>query len=82
MRKEEILQKIKSVLLCLSAHPDNEQGSEFEDRIEDLIEIEAYLLTENSLKKYDEDDMRAVAETFDRDWQTFDRWLINYNLPI
>ena len=35
-----ILEKIKSVKLCLMAHPDNEQDSEFEDRISDLEEIE------------------------------------------
>lgn len=33
------LQKLKSLRLCLSAHPDNEAGSEFEDRIDDLDEI-------------------------------------------
>ena len=51
MKTKEMLQKIKSVLLCLSAHPDNEQNSEFEDRIEDLIEIEEYL---KSIKEYPE----------------------------
>lgn len=33
------LQKLKSIRLCLSAHPDNEPGSEFEDRIDDLDEM-------------------------------------------
>lgn len=33
------LQKLKSIRLCLSAHPDNEAGSEFEDRIDDLDEL-------------------------------------------
>lgn len=33
------LQKLKSIQLCLSAHPDNEAGSEFEDRIDDLDEM-------------------------------------------
>lgn len=33
------LQKLKSIRLCLSAHPDNEAGSEFEDRISDLDEM-------------------------------------------
>lgn len=33
------LQKLKSIRLCLSAHPDNEAGSEFEDRIDDLDEM-------------------------------------------
>jgi hypothetical protein len=35
-----ILEKIKSIKLCLMAHPDYEYGSEFEYRISDLEEIE------------------------------------------
>ena len=38
-----ILNKIKSVKLCLIAHPDNEIDSEFADRISDLEEIEKEL---------------------------------------
>lgn len=82
MKTKEMLQKIKSLKLCLMAHPDYEYGSEFEDRVSDLQEIEEFLSKQNALKKYDEDDMRAVAESFDKDWQSFDKWLINYNLPI
>lgn len=33
------LQKLKSIRLCLPAHPDNESGSEFADRISDLDEL-------------------------------------------
>ena len=33
------LQKLKSVKLCLEAHPDNEPDSEFADRIDDLSEL-------------------------------------------
>jgi len=40
---KEILDTIKSVKLCLMAHPDNEEGSEFADRIEDLEDIETRL---------------------------------------
>lgn len=36
---KEILRKINSVYLCMSAHPDNQPGSEFEDRISNLKEI-------------------------------------------
>jgi hypothetical protein len=39
MKKEQILTKLNSVLLCMSAHPDNEPDSEFADRISDLEEI-------------------------------------------
>lgn len=40
---KEILDTIKSVKLCLMAHPDNEEGSEFADRIDDLVDIEVKL---------------------------------------
>jgi hypothetical protein len=43
MKTEEMLRKIKSVKLCMMAHPDYEYGTEFEDRILDLQEIEDYL---------------------------------------
>jgi len=43
MKNSEILQKIKSVKYCMIAHPDNIKDSEFEDRIEDLQEIEDFL---------------------------------------
>lgn len=41
---ENFLNKIKSVKLCLMAHPDNKEHSEFADRISDLEEIENELL--------------------------------------
>lgn len=37
---EQILAKLRSVELCLSAHPDNEEHSEFADRISDLQELQ------------------------------------------
>ena len=37
---EQILSKLRSVELCLSAHPDNEENSEFADRISDLEELQ------------------------------------------
>jgi hypothetical protein len=39
MTKEEKLQKLNSLLFCLSAHPENEPDSEFADRISDLEEL-------------------------------------------
>jgi len=36
---ETIKQKLRSIELCLSAHPDNEEHSEFADRISDLQEL-------------------------------------------
>ena len=43
MKNQEMIQKIRSIRLCLSAHPDNEQNSEFADRIQDCDEIESHL---------------------------------------
>jgi hypothetical protein len=40
---EEVLKKIKSIKLCLMAHPNNEVDSEFADRITDLEEIQIEL---------------------------------------
>lgn len=40
---ENILSKLKSVELCLSAHPDNEEHSEFADRISDLEAMQTHL---------------------------------------
>jgi len=40
---EEVLKKIKSIKLCLMAHPNNEVDSEFADRISDLEEIQIEL---------------------------------------
>ena len=39
MNNDEILKRVKSTILCLMAHPDNEPNSEFADRIDDLIDI-------------------------------------------
>ena len=39
MTKEEMKAKVRSVTLCMLAHPDNEPDSEFADRISDLTEI-------------------------------------------
>ena len=43
MKNLEIIRKLKSVELCLTAHPDFETGSEFEDRVLDLQEIQQVL---------------------------------------
>jgi hypothetical protein len=45
-----ILEKIKSIKLCLMAHPDYEYGSEFEYRISDLEEIENELSNKGWVK--------------------------------
>lgn len=53
----EILKKIKSVKLCLMAHPDNEIDSEFADRISDLEEIENQLQKDTWIKIESEKDL-------------------------
>lgn len=35
----KILRKLRSIRLCMMAHPDNEEDSEFADRIDDLNEL-------------------------------------------
>ena len=35
----KILRKLRSIRLCMMVHPDNEEDSEFADRIEDLNEL-------------------------------------------
>ena len=39
MTKKEIVSKLRSIKLYLTAHPDNEPNSEFADRIDSLREI-------------------------------------------
>ena len=62
MENKTMLQKIRSVKLCLMAHPDNEPNSEFQDRISDLEEIE------NDLKlksiKLNSEMYHAIVDTF------------------
>ena len=43
MSNEEIIKRINSTILCLSTHPDNEPDSEVADRIDDMIEVNAFL---------------------------------------
>jgi len=43
MENEEMITRVRSVMLCLTAHPHYEEGSEFQDRVQDLLEIEAEL---------------------------------------
>ncbi|MBW7838598.1 MAG: hypothetical protein H3C36_02935 [Chitinophagaceae bacterium] len=45
----ELLSKLRSIQLCLMAHPDNEPDSEFADRISDLEDLPKEI--ENALEK-------------------------------
>ena len=64
---ENILSKLRSVELCLSAHPDNEEHSEFADRISDLQELQkevkALIEWKNSaMNIFSEIDLQAIGK--------------------
>ena len=59
-KKEEILKALHSIKLCLMAHPDNEENSEFEIRINQIQEIE------ESIPKYADEFACAFAEWKDK----------------
>ena len=59
-----ILEKIKSLKLCLMAHPDYEYGSEFEDRVSDLEEIENELSKNNWIKIESEKDLPMYTDNY------------------
>lgn len=48
---EEATSKLKSIKLCLEAHPDNEPNSEFEDRIDDLDWLIQFTLQNTAKEK-------------------------------
>lgn len=52
-----IISKLRSVILCLTAHPDNEPDSEFADRIEDLFDIVDFTL----LREFDKQNSTRKA---------------------
>jgi len=61
MNDKEILKRVKSLLLCLMAHPDNQPDSEFVDRINDLIDIRDELSERQTLdKSQDKGDSKAL----------------------
>lgn len=43
--------KLRSLKLCLEAHPDNEPYSEFEDRISDCEEMITFLQNDDNFKQ-------------------------------
>jgi len=64
---EQILSKLRSVELCLSAHPDNDKHSEFEDRISDLQELQKEVSNLIEWKKsamniFSEIDLQAIGK--------------------
>ena len=64
---EQILSKLRSVELCLSAHPDNEEHSEFSDRISDIQELQKEVSNLIEWKKsamniFSEIDLQAIGK--------------------
>ena len=58
-----MFQKIRSVKLCLMAHPDNEEHSEFADRISDLEGIENQLKQEIEKSRFIPDINERLTKT-------------------
>jgi hypothetical protein len=67
MNTAEILKKIRSVKLCLMAHPDNEPDSEFADRISDMeeIELELSVATPEAEAEYLRQDRNMYMSAYD-----------------
>ena len=63
MRKKEILKSLQGIKLCLMAHPDNEENSEFEIRINQIEEIE------ESIPKYADEFACAFADYLVKNYQ-------------
>ena len=64
---EQILSKLRSVKLFLSSHPDNEENSEFSDRISDIQELQKEVSNLIEWKKsamniFSEIDLQAIGK--------------------
>lgn len=64
---ERILSKLRSIELCLSADPDNEEHSEFADRISDLQELQKdvrYLIEwkKSAMNIFSQIDFQAIGK--------------------
>jgi len=71
MNDNEILKRVKSTVLCLMAHPDNEPNSEFADRIDDLIDIRDELSerqTRTGANKNADTKQLMIADVSHRTW--------------
>lgn len=65
-----IKQKLRSIELCLSAHPDNEEHSEFSDRISDIEIIQKEIddlieWKQSAMKILNEIDFQAIGKELD-----------------
>ena len=64
MDNKEMSTKINSVRLCMMAHPDNQPDSEFSDRIDDLVEIQNQLKTQDQPEPKESD--KSIIKSFAR----------------
>ena len=67
LKMEQILSKLRSVKLFLSSHPDNEENSEFSDRISDIQELQKEVSNLIEWKKsamniFSEIDLQAIGK--------------------
>ena len=62
MEEKEAIGKLRSVELCMSAHPDNEKGSEFEDRIFDLQEMQKHIIELHVKNEYKSKVLKDLRE--------------------
>jgi hypothetical protein len=74
----ELLQKIKSIKLCLMAHPDNEVDSEFADRISDLEDIEFELEKEQKMNAVDIEKLNQLISRTDMSGNDKVKWLVDF----
>lgn len=70
LKMNTIKQKLRSIELCLSAHPDNEEYSEFADRISDIEIIQKEIddlieWKQSAMKILNEIDFQAIGKELD-----------------
>lgn len=84
MNLQIVKQKLKSLRLNLSVHPDTEPNSEFEDRISDLDEIIKWIDSQDSISPLDklEEFQKAFGSTFSETPTLLQRkdWLLRVTL--
>jgi hypothetical protein len=76
--KVDFLKKIKSIKLCLMAHPDNQINSEFADRISDLEDIEFELEKEQKMNAVDIEKLNQLISRTDMSGNDKVKWLVDF----
>ena len=67
-----IIEEINRTIGCLMAHPDNEPNSEFEDRIDSLIELREEVKNNSHLHnvslRFLEEKIAELQSEYDKGW--------------